>query len=112
MSTNRVWPFCSERKMRAALTDEEFWDYVFQTVKVDEEYWEAYLPDIWALLCGRCGRSVEVEDPEHRERDVFCDKCAAESLEVDLAFVSEIDCFGYVWSYVITETGTLHVVQD
>lgn len=77
--------FCPESKMRSEMTDAEFWDHVFGRSSEEEESWSEYHwamnePDIWAIDCVRCGRTVEVEDPAGRERDAFCDDCATEHI--------------------------------
>lgn len=76
---------CPERAQRAAMTDAEFWEHVFRR---DEEGWAEYAwamdgPDVWVIECARCGQAVEVEGPEGRERDAFCDDCALETLPHD-----------------------------
>lgn len=68
---------CPESTKRSAMTDAEFWDYVFGCRNVDSNHWRAYTPDIYAIDCVRCGRLVDVE-PDGRERDAFCDDCADE----------------------------------
>lgn len=73
------------------MTDQEFWEHVFP----QREY-EPEVPDVWAISCARCGRSVEVSDPEDRERDAFCDECASESL--DESFFYTVDHLGRVCS--------------
>lgn len=45
-----------------------------------EYAWAMDSEDVWVIDCARCGRSVEVDDPENRERDAFCDECADECL--------------------------------
>lgn len=73
--------FCLEAALRAAMTDAEFWDYVFNRQQAwDDDYWSMNGPDVWAIECARCGGTVEVDDPDGRERDAFCDDCASEML--------------------------------
>jgi hypothetical protein len=57
------------------MTDAEFWDEAVA-------HWVAYYEDTWAIDCARCGRTVEVDDPETRERDAFCDECADETVTI------------------------------
>lgn len=74
---------CPEHDMRAAMSDAEFWEHVFGRAHDEEswaDYWDAMSPDIWAINCARCGRTVEIDDPEGRECDAFCDDCATETL--------------------------------
>jgi hypothetical protein len=66
------------------MSDAEFWDHVFAWQhENDEWYWHAFDIDIYAIECARCGCTVEVDDPENRERDAFCDECADETVEVE-----------------------------
>ena len=71
---------CPESAARAAMTDAEFWDHVFNRDADDRaDWWLAFnTPDIWAIDCVRCGQTVEVDDAHDRERDAFCDECADE----------------------------------
>lgn len=85
-----AYSICTEAEKRAAMDDDQFWSHVFGAL-YDEESWfdysMAFEPDIFAIDCARCGVKVEVEDPENRERDAFCDECASELLpeiEVEL----------------------------
>ena len=77
--------FCPEAKTRAAMTDAEFWDHVFgpnpeEEASREECRWAMDGPDVWAISCARCQRTVEIDDPEIRERDAFCDECADEMM--------------------------------
>lgn len=71
------------------MTDSEFWAHVFPDLSESEEQsWAEYRwamdgPDVWAIMCARCCRTVEVDDPEDRERDAFCDECADELLPAE-----------------------------
>ncbi len=70
---------CPEHEIRAAMTDQEFWEHVFSWTDPGDHF-TAYDEDIYAIECARCGCTVEVDDPEHRERDAFCDECASETM--------------------------------
>ena len=79
---------CPEHDQRAAMTDAEFWDHVFGRSPEQEASWADYdwamnSPDIWAIDCARCGRTVEVDDHQNRERDAFCDDCADETINLE-----------------------------
>jgi len=83
--------YCPEAKQRNAMTDAEFWDHVFHRYDAyDVAHWVAYFEDIWALDCARCGMVVEVNNPENRERDGFCDDCADEMLPDDDGQIGEV----------------------
>ena len=80
--------FCPESSKRAAMSDAEFWEHVFGQTAEEEASWQEYRwsmdsPDVWAIDCARCGQTVEVTDPENRERDAFCDGCADETAPND-----------------------------
>jgi hypothetical protein len=74
---------CPESENRAAMTDEEFWAYVFPNFTPEEEqswaeyHWAMDGPDIWAYTCARCGSTVEVDEEfrHEAEHDAFCDNC-------------------------------------
>lgn len=76
---------CPEHDRRAAMTDDEFWQYVLDRTPEEEASWAEYHwamngPDVWVIDCIRCGRKVEIEEGTRhtRERDIFCDECASE----------------------------------
>ena len=63
------------------MTDSEFWEHVFLSLSVGPS--ENEVDDLFALDCVRCGRTVEVDDYWHRERDAFCDDCADETAPIE-----------------------------
>lgn len=78
---------CPEHAKRAAMTDQEFWEHVFGLTPEEEQSWAEYRwamdgPDLWAILCARCGSLVEVDEESvtDREHDAFCDDCASEMM--------------------------------
>ena len=79
------------------MTDEEFWSHVFPDLTPEEEQswaeyrWSMDSPDVWVTHCARCGEIVEVDpDTAHeRERDAFCDDCAAETLPEEEPYYGE-----------------------
>ena len=67
---------CPEHNDREAMTDDEFWQYVFGRTPEEEKSWAEYHwamegPDVWVIDCIRCGRTVEIPEGQRhtRERD-------------------------------------------
>lgn len=71
---------CPEGDERGAMSDGEFWEHVFSFTDPGDHF-TAYDKDVYAIECARCGRTFEVDDPENREHDAFCDECAEEGIE-------------------------------
>ena len=71
--------YCPEAAKRWAMSDAEFWEHVAGDLYLGPS--ENYFDDLFALSCARCGRTVEINDYWNRERDAFCDDCAAEMAE-------------------------------
>lgn len=85
---------CPEHNKREAMTDDEFWQFVFGRTPEEEESWADYWwsmegPDVWVIDCARCGRRVDVPEGQRhtRERDAFCDDCAENHYDLE----AEID---------------------
>lgn len=75
---------CPEAHSRSLMSDAEFWAHV-HGADVPDFSWLEDLPDVWALECARCGRTVAIDEftRTERERDHLCDDCADELLPED-----------------------------